>query len=127
MRLAETYRQLGVPSRALATLQGLIDSYPPGEEPQRLFYLQGLALIALDRYNDAVESLALANQRGPHTAELLFRIGRAHWMAGRPAEAQASLQQALALEPAHRDSLAMVERMRGGAAATAGRQPPLNR
>jgi len=128
LRLAEAYRQVGVPSRALATLQSLIDTYPPGEEPQNLLYLQGLALIALQRYNDAVESLTLANQRGPHSAELQYQLAQAHLLAGRPADAQAALQQALALEPAHQPSLALVERMRAGQPATATRTgPPLNR
>ena len=128
LRLAETYRQVGVPSRALATLQSLIDTYPPGEEPQKLLYLQGLALTALERYNDAVESLTLANQRGPHSAELQYRLAEAHLLAGRPADANASLQQALALEPAHQASLALAERMRTGQPAVAGRPAqPINR
>jgi tetratricopeptide (TPR) repeat protein len=124
LRLAETYRQVGVPSRALATLQSLIDTYPPGEEPQQLLYLQALALTALERYNDAVESLTLANQRGPHTAELQYRLAEAHLLAGRPADAHAALQQGLSIEPAHQASLALAERLRTGPAATAGRPAP---
>jgi tetratricopeptide (TPR) repeat protein len=128
LKLAETYRQVGMPSRALAALQTVIDTYPPGEEPQNLLYLQGLALIALGRYNDAVESLTVANQRGSPTAELLYRLGEAHLLAGRTTDAQAALQQALALEPAHPASRALAQRMHFGlGATTASANVPLQR
>lgn len=128
LRLAETYRQMNMPSRALSALQSILDTYPPGEEPANLLYLQGLALIALERYNDATSSLMLANQRGPHSAELLCRLAEAHYLAGRPSEARAVLQQALALEPAHPASLALVARLPQAIPATATRPDmPLNR
>jgi tetratricopeptide (TPR) repeat protein len=111
LRLAESYRRLGTPSRALAALQTLIDTYPSGEEPQQVLYLQGLALSALGRYSAAAESFATATQRGGPTAELLCRLAEAQLMAGRAAEAQSSVQQALALEPAHQGSLLLAQRM----------------
>ena len=43
---AELYRQQGRPERALNTLETLRDGYAPGEEPQRVLYLQGLAFSA---------------------------------------------------------------------------------
>ena len=47
LAVAEIYRQLNEPERALVSLHSLVDSYPPGEEPQQLLYLEGLALVAL--------------------------------------------------------------------------------
>ena len=41
----------------------------PGEEPQQVLHLQGLALTALGRYSAAVESYSLATQRPQPTAE----------------------------------------------------------
>ncbi len=111
LRLAECYRQLGAPSRALAALQTLMDTYPSGEEPQQVLYLQGLALGALGRQSDAAECFALATQRGGPTAELLYRLAEAQLLAGRAAEAQSSVQQALALEPAHPASVQLAQRL----------------
>ena len=82
LHIAELYRRLGQPDRALVTLHSLIDSNPPGEEPQNLLYLQGLALSALGRYNDAVESYTLAMQRGRPTAEILYRLAEAELSSG---------------------------------------------
>jgi tetratricopeptide (TPR) repeat protein len=117
LRLAESYRQTGSPSRALAALQNLLEVYPPGEEPQNALYLQGLALSALGRFNEAADSYARACGRGAPTAELLCRLGEAQWMAGRPSEAGASVQQALALEPAHPASVALARQIQLASAA----------
>lgn len=119
LRLAETYRLMNMPTRALTALQAVLDTYSPGEEPANLLYLQGLALIALERYNDATASLMLANQRGPHSADLLCRLAEAHLLAGRAGEAQAVLQQALTLEPTHPASLALTARLPQAVPATA--------
>ncbi len=111
VRIAETYHNLGMPTRSLAALQNVIDTYPPGSEPANLLYLQGLALTALGRYNDAVESLAAASHREAPTAELLCRLAEAHLLAGRPNDARTEINQALLLEPQHQASLALARRM----------------
>jgi len=96
---AELYRQLGRPERALNTLETLRDGYAPGEEPQRVLYLQGLAFSALGRYDDAVETYTLALQRDRPSAELYDRLAEAHLLAGRTREAADAVAKALALEP----------------------------
>ena len=45
--VAELYRQLNQPERALQTLQNLTETYSPGEEPADCLYLTGLAYVAL--------------------------------------------------------------------------------
>ena len=45
--VAELYRQLNQPERALQTLQLLAETYSPGEEPADCLYLTGLAYVAL--------------------------------------------------------------------------------
>ena len=47
--VAVLYRQRGQPARALATLHHLLDTYPPGEEPQLSLLLEGLTLVDLGR------------------------------------------------------------------------------
>lgn len=111
LALAETYRTLGEPQRALANLQSLADTYPSGEEPQQVFFLQGLALAALGRPGDAAESFVAARQRGQPTPELLYHLAAAEAQAGRENEARQNLQQALAIDPAHGPSRELLGRL----------------
>ena len=75
--IAEVYQELQQPQQALAAWQTLCDAYPPGEEPQRVIYLTGLAYNAVGRPADAVECLRAAQQRGPANPELLFHLADA--------------------------------------------------
>ncbi len=112
LSVAEIYRQLNEPERALVALHSLVDSYPPGEEPQQLLYLEGLALVALGRYDDAVASYALAGERGGPTAEILYRMAEAEALAGRwPRAARTAVTQALVLDPNHALAKALVGRL----------------
>jgi tetratricopeptide (TPR) repeat protein len=114
---SETYRALGEPQRALASLQYLADSYPPGEEPQEVLYLEGLALVALDRMTDAVDTFAQAATRGTPNAEIWYHLAEAEERAGRSPEAWRDAQRALGLAPGHsaaRDLLARLDRLQAG-------------
>ena len=84
LEVAELYREMGQPQRAIMTLQNLSDTYGPGEEPQRVLYLLGLAYEAAQRYDDAADSLATALQRGQPTPECSIVWPRSNWRwAGR--------------------------------------------
>jgi tetratricopeptide (TPR) repeat protein len=111
IEVAELYRQLDQPERALQTLQVLADSYAPGEEPQQVLYLTGLAYSALGRPGDAVESFAAALIRDKPTPEILYRLGEAELLAGHPDEALSVAQQALALDPQHQPSRDLLNRI----------------
>jgi tetratricopeptide (TPR) repeat protein len=111
IEIAELYRRLNEPQRALETLQTLADTYSSGEEPQQVLYLLGLAYVAQRRYDDGVESLAAAAARDKPTPEILFRLGEAQWLAGRPADAAAALRQALAVDARHQPSRELLTRM----------------
>jgi tetratricopeptide (TPR) repeat protein len=102
--VAEIYRQAGRPQRALATLDALADQFAPGEQPQQVAFLQGLALKALGRYDDAVESLTAASQRGPSSADLLYHLSEAQLLAGDPVNARLAVLQALDRDPKHQAS-----------------------
>lgn len=118
LAIAETYRTLGEPQRALVNLQTLVDTYPPGEEPQQVLYLQGLAQATLQRHEDAVESYLAARDRATPNPELLCRLAESQAAAGYNADALRSAQQALALDPGHAGSRAVAERMTVAAAGS---------
>ena len=109
--IAEVYRQQNRPDRALNTLQTLRDGYNPGEEPQRVLYLEGLAFSALQRYDDAVDAYTLALERDRPAAELYYQLAAAHLSAGRPREAGQAVSAALALEPGHQPSRELAGRI----------------
>jgi tetratricopeptide (TPR) repeat protein len=109
--IAEVYQELQQPQQSLAAWQSLCDAYPPGEEPQRVIYLTGLAYNAVGRPADAVECLRAAQHRGPATPELLFHLADAELRAGRREEARATARRALQLQPGHAPSLALMERL----------------
>jgi tetratricopeptide (TPR) repeat protein len=105
---AELQYQLGRPQRSLITLHHLLDVYPPGEEPQRALWLEGLAYSAVDRHEDAAESLLAASQRGPAHAELLFQLAKAQQAVGRGQAAAVAARRALAADASHQGSRALL-------------------
>lgn len=117
--IAEAYRQLNEPERALVSLQTLAESYSPGDEPQRLLLLQGLALSALQRYDEASRVLSAAAYRDRPTSEILYYLADAEWRGGRVASAQKTLDQCLALDPEHAPSRTLRAQIGTVAAATA--------
>ena len=91
LAVAAVYREMNRPRRALATLEVLATQYPPSEVPQEVLLQQGLALKAMDRYDDAVMMLATAAQQGEPTLEVLYHLGEARLAAGDTAKARLAL------------------------------------
>ena len=116
LEVAQVQYELGRPQRSLTTLHQLLDIYPPGEEPQQVLWLEGLAYGSLERHLDAVESLHAASLRGRPQADLLYQLARAEQEAGNPSAAAGTLQEALALDTGHRASQVMLAELRGLAA-----------
>ena len=104
LEIAELHHQLNQPERALDTLQALADTYGPNEEPGQVLHLMGLAYGALGRWEDGVECLAAATNRGNPTAEMFCDLAQARLRTGHTAEASAAARQALALQPQHQPS-----------------------
>jgi len=111
LEIAELHHELNQPQRALAALQSLADTYPSGEEPRQVLYLQGLAYSALGRWDDAVQSLSAASARGRPNAEILSQMAWAEFSAGRRAEAATSVREALLLDPEHVPSRELARRL----------------
>ncbi len=110
---AEVYRELNQPQRALLGLQTLADTYGPGEEPQQVLYLEGLALHALGRYDEAVTTFVAARDHGANTAELQWRIALAERAAGHVDRAREALDAALALDAKHPGCRTLADELAG--------------
>lgn len=111
LEVAEVYRQLNQPLRALATLQTLSDTYPPGEEPTQVLYLTGLAYSALGRHTEAIDCLVQVRDRGPTTAEALYRLADVQLKAGRESDARQTAAQLRALAPGDARGAALLDRI----------------
>ncbi|MCA9236650.1 MAG: tetratricopeptide repeat protein [Planctomycetales bacterium] len=112
--VAELQYQLGRPQRCLATVHHLLDSYGPGDEPQRGLWLEGLAYSAVERPGDAAASFYAASNRGAPNADLLFQLAKAEAEAGRPQAAANSVRRALALDAGHQQSRVLLAQLTDG-------------
>lgn len=111
LAVAELYVQLDQQRRALQTLQGLAETYSPGEEPGRVLYLMGAAYVAEGRLDDGVKCLEAAVTRDKPTPEMYCRLGEAQLTAGRPAEAEVAARQALAMQPQFQPARELMQRI----------------
>lgn len=94
LETAQVQYELGRPQRCLTTLQSLEETYTPGEEPRSVLWLEGLALAAVNRKQDAVDALYAASTRGAPEPELLYQLAQAQNQIGQAAAATASARQA---------------------------------
>ena len=118
---AELYRQLGRPEPALNTLETLRDGYAPGEEPQRVLYLQGLAFSALGRYRRRGGDVhrGLADAIGPPRSFTTGWPRRIFW-PGERARRPTRSPKRCALEPNRGPSRELATRIESGPAVAAG-------
>src|SRR5207248_4623999 len=70
--------------RALMTVQSLLDTYSPGEEPASALLLAGRIHSRLGRYEDATRLLAVAAHQGGDSLEALHGLAEAQLLSGRP-------------------------------------------
>lgn len=113
LQVAEVQYELGRPQRCLSTLHRLLDIYPPGQEPQQALWLEGLSYGAMDRHQDAVQSLAAASQRGAPPADLLYQLANAEQSAGQTAAAANTARRVLALDAQHAPSKTLLAQLQG--------------
>ncbi len=113
LQVAEIQYELGRPQRSLSTLHHLLDIYPPGEEPQKALWLEGLAYGSMQRHRDAVESLAAASTRDQPPADLLYQLARAEQSAGQTTSAANTARRVLALDQQHEPSKLLLAQLQG--------------
>jgi tetratricopeptide (TPR) repeat protein len=109
--ISEVYRLQNRPLRALATLDHLSDRYAPGTIPSDVLFLRGLAQKALNRHDDAVESLAAAAKVGTPSADMLFQLSEAQLLAGDSVAARTTVMESLARHPQHLASQRLASRL----------------
>jgi predicted Zn-dependent protease len=104
--LAEIYRQLDKPQRALATLNNLADHHSPEQIPPRAWLLKGQALADLGEDAEATRCLRLATQyAGESQCGLLLELASAQYDCGDLAEARLCLGRVLRQEPTNPSAL----------------------
>lgn len=96
---AQLYQRMNQPERALVMLQNLAETYSPGGEPPSLFFAQGQAYKAMQRYDDAIQSFATAKALGAPPAETLCQLGECLMAVGRPGDAASAAREALHVDP----------------------------
>jgi tetratricopeptide (TPR) repeat protein len=101
MAVARLYLEHQRPQRALSTMQAMADQYPVDQQPANVLYWQGVVLKSLERYAQAADCFALADERGLHTADLLYQLAETRYRTGDLAQAQLALQRARQLDPTH--------------------------
>ncbi len=97
---AAIHRDLGRHERSLAVLDAAIDQFSPGPAPADILAHHGLALKALGRHEEAVESLVAATKAGAHP-DLMFHLAEARFLAGDAAGASLAVRQVLHRVPDH--------------------------
>jgi tetratricopeptide (TPR) repeat protein len=117
-QVAEVYRTLNQPQRTLSTLQALVATYAPREEPPEIWRLQGLAYRDLGRYDDAAERLRLASAHDPSDPELLCTLAETELAAGHPERAHDAALRALSIDPSRAAARRLVEQVVSRAPAT---------
>ena len=113
LQVAEVQYELGRPQRSLTILHRLLDIYPPGEEPQQVLWLEGLAYGQMRRHQDAVDSLAAASLRAQPPAKLLYELARAEQSAGQTAAAANTVRRVLELDGEHQPSKLLLAQLQG--------------
>ena len=125
LTVARIYQHTQRPHRMLATLDSLEDQYPTGQVPEDVYLLQGIALKALRRPEQAIETLVAAKEAGKPTADLMYHLGEAYLLVGDRGNARNSLGSALALDTSHIPSQQLLSRMEnssGNVSIVLGRQ-----
>ncbi|MDO4549642.1 MAG: tetratricopeptide repeat protein [Planctomycetia bacterium] len=97
--LSDLYLTDQKPQRALETVQYVRHKFPPDQEPPEVLYREGLAMCALGRFSEAVETLTLADSRMPQEINILSALAHAQYNAGKTADALHTAELAINIMP----------------------------
>ncbi len=105
--LAEVYREMGRPQRALATLTSLEHDLPEDKVPPKAWLLKGLAYADLGENSNAKKYFSLTAQRAGDSTELMLQLAQAQYQAGDLAEARLCLGQVLSRDSKNEAALSL--------------------
>jgi Flp pilus assembly protein TadD len=95
VRKAEGYLELGMSQHALQTLSRLEE---PADFDAHVYYLKGVALRDLERYEEAIAPLDQAAKRRPGDVRVWLALGWCHKRTGRVDLAVKDMERALQLD-----------------------------
>lgn len=113
LAIAEVHQKRGRPDRALSTLQRIMDSYDPGNEPPEVAVYYGVALAALNRHEDAIVALADARVGQPENPQLSLQLAKSYLALAQPEQARAEIMTALQTHPNEPELLATLNALDG--------------
>ncbi len=99
MQVADAYRLMGRPRRALSTLQRLADTVPMENQPREMRLAQALAYQALDRHEEALTHFDQARKIQGDQPLLLTQLAISQWHTGDVDNARRTLLSASAAHP----------------------------
>jgi tetratricopeptide (TPR) repeat protein len=109
--VAGIHRDLGQPQRCLAVLDAAVDQFSPGPAPPAVLAHHGLALKALGRYEEAVESLTAAAD-GSGDLEIVYQLAETRLLAGDASGASLAVRRVLQVNPYHPAALRLETALR---------------
>ena len=121
MRVAEIYRRMDRPRRALSTLDEIARRFPAAQLPLPVLHEQQLALKSLGRLQSAEQKLAQLARREP-TPDRLCELSDLRRKLGRPQQAREAAARALAIDPQHHAAKSLYVALSDAAAAGAVQQ-----
>lgn len=111
LQVAEAYRMLEQPMRALATLEQLAGQYPVDQQPEAVLVAKGIALMEVQQLDEAIDLLARTTQRENASVDAFVQLGHAQFLAGRSSEARTTLNRAQTLFPERDDLRKLAQRI----------------
>ncbi len=108
LEIAELYRELQRPQRALATLDRMVDAQAGETVSARAWMLRGQALADLGQRKDAQHCLNMAAEKASDSdIALLVQLAQSQFDAGELAEARICLGRVLQHDPGNAEALAI--------------------
>lgn len=101
----------GRPRQSLAKLRTVLGSQASPDEHRQAQRLMATALFRLERWSPAETAFANLIQMGDASAEDYCRLAYSQFQAGKPAEAQLSVAEALMRDPDHKGARALEQRL----------------
>lgn len=89
--IAITYRKLGQPLKALASIENLLAQFPVDSQPESALLMKSELLLDQKQHATAIAMLRRATRAQPESAQLVAQLAQAQSQAGQWSDARATL------------------------------------